>query len=135
MENSASSSKSRDLAIRLRGDVATRDDSGDFARYLFMGLQFYTIAAVPVTWFGLWDSCRQFTEETGNGFQCVFGAITQVIGFATLAYRGSILRGQLATTLTNNGWHVPLINKRDEWTSTMYVGLTVTATERQESIC
>ncbi|KAH8766308.1 hypothetical protein F5882DRAFT_522144 [Hyaloscypha sp. PMI_1271] len=114
-----SSSKSRDLAIRPHGDVATRDDPGDFARYLFMGLKIYAVANAPVTWFGLIASCQQFTQETGNGFQCVFGAISQVIAVATLAYQGAVWRGQLATALTNNGWHVPGINKRDEWASIM----------------
>jgi len=114
-----SSSKSRDLAIRPRGDVATRDDPDDFARYLFMGLKVFTVAAAPVTWLGLVASCQQFTEETANGIQCIFGAITQVIAIVTLSYQGAIWRGQLATALTNNGWHVPGINKRDEWASIM----------------
>lgn len=114
-----SSSESRDLAIRPRGDVATRDDPGDVARFLFMGLKIYVVANAAVTWYGLVESCQQFTQETGNGVQCVFGAITQVIAIVTLAYQGSIWRGQLATTLNNNGWHVPGINKRDEWASIM----------------
>lgn len=114
-----SRSESRDLAIRPRGDVATRDDPGDVARFLFMGLKIYVVANAAVTWYGLVESCQQFTQETGNGVQCVFGAITQVIAIVTLAYQGSIWRGQLATTLNNNGWHVPGINKRDEWASIM----------------
>lgn len=114
-----SRSESRDLAIRPRADVATRDDPGDVARYIFMGLKIYVVANAAVTWYGLVESCQQFTQETGNGVQCVFGAITQVIAIVTLVYQGSIWRGQLATTLNNNGWHVPGINKRDEWASIM----------------
>lgn len=107
------------MAIRARGDVAIRDDPGDFARYLFMGLKIYAVAAGPVTWYGLVESCQQFTQEAGNGVQCVFGAITQLIAVVTLVYQGAVWRGQLATTLTNNGWHVPGINKRDEWIGNM----------------
>lgn len=113
------SAESSELAARSSGEVAIRDDPGDFARYLFMGLRVYTVVAAPVTWYGLVDSCSQFTEETGNGIQCVFGAITQVIAIVTLVYQGAIWRGQLAQRLTDNGWHVPGINKRDEWVSNM----------------
>ena len=97
-----------------------------------MGLKIYAVANAPVTWFGLIASCQQFTQETGNGFQCVFGAISQVIAVATLAYQGAVWRGQLATALTNNGWHVPGINKRDEWASIMYVDLVVAVFEKRK---
>lgn len=107
------------MAIRPRGDVAIRDDPGDFARYLFMGLKVFSVANAAVNWYSLEGSCSQFTQEVGNGIQCVFGAISQVIAVATLVYQGAVWRGQLATALTNNGWHVPGINKRDEWASIM----------------
>ena len=103
MQARRSSSESRDWAIRPRGDVATRDDPGDFARYLSMGLKMFGVAAAGVTWDGLVQSCEQFTQETGNGIKCVFGAISQVIAVVTLVYQGSVRRGQLATTLNNNG--------------------------------
>jgi hypothetical protein len=119
LEPSKTDSKSTDLAARPRGDLAIRVDDSAFARYLFMGLKIFTVANAAVTWYSLADSCSQFTEETGNGVQCIFGAISQVIAITTLAYQGAIWRGQLATTLTNNGWHVPGINKRDEWASIM----------------
>lgn len=113
------SSKTRDLIIRPRGDVATRDDPGDFARYLFMGLKIYAIGSAAVNWFSLVNSCQQFTDQVGNGIQCVFGAISQVIAIATLTYQAVEWRGQLATHLNNNGWYVPGINKRDEWARIM----------------
>jgi hypothetical protein len=99
--------------------VATRDNPDKFGKYLFMGLRIFAVAAAPVTWYGLVGSCQQLTQEAGNGIQCVFGAITQIIAIGTLTYQGSVWRGQLATKLTNNGWHVPGINKRDEWASIM----------------
>jgi hypothetical protein len=84
-----------------------------------MGLKIYAVVGGGVAWYGLIQSCAQIKEETGNGVQCVFGAISQVIAVATLAYQGSIWRGQLAERLTNNGWQVPGINKRDEWANIM----------------
>jgi hypothetical protein len=84
-----------------------------------MGLRIFGVAAAGVTWQSLIQSCEQFYQETTNGIQCVFGAVAQVIAITTIIYQGAVWRGQMATVLNNNGWHVPGINKRDEWASIM----------------
>jgi hypothetical protein len=99
--------------------MATRDDPAAFKKYLFLGLRVSSVAVAAVNWYSLVQSCSQFTEQTGNGVQCVFGAIGQLMAVATLTYQATVWRGQLAERLTNNGWHVPGINKRDEWGSVM----------------
>lgn len=119
LEPSKTDSKRTDLTMRPRGDLAIRVDETAFSRNLFMGLKIFTVANAAVNWYSLVGSCSQFTAETGNGVQCVFGAISQVIAITTLVYQGAIWRGRLATALTNNGWYVPGITKRDEWASIM----------------
>jgi hypothetical protein len=60
--------------------------------------------------------CREFSEEgsAGDGFLCVWGAISTVIGFAVLGDRGYQFYGLLGQRLTENGIQVIGINKRDE---------------------
>ncbi|CRG91923.1 hypothetical protein PISL3812_08977 [Talaromyces islandicus] len=111
--------ESRALATRASGDLSIRDDPDKFKKYLFLGLKVWAIAAGPVNWFSLVSSCQQFSHEVGSAIQCLFGAITQVVSIATLTYQGNVLRGQLGERLSANGWHVPGINKRDEWTTIM----------------
>ncbi|KAI1270432.1 hypothetical protein F5Y18DRAFT_368304 [Xylariaceae sp. FL1019] len=109
----------KSLAIRSKGDISIRDDPNQFGKYLFLGLKISAVIGAGVNWYGLVQSCSEFTQETGNGVQCVWGAISQVIAIVTLAYQGATWRGQLAQHLNNNGWHVPGINKRSEWAGTM----------------
>ncbi|KAI1293227.1 hypothetical protein F5Y03DRAFT_388013 [Xylaria venustula] len=115
----------KSLSLRPRGDMTTRDNEPAFVKYSTLGVKIFSAGAYVVTWYGLVASCQQFTQGTGNAVQCLFGAITTVISLVTLAYQGADLRGQLAQSLTNSGWHIPGINKRDEWASILARDLSV----------
>ncbi|KAK2799582.1 hypothetical protein FQN50_008420 [Emmonsiellopsis sp. PD_5] len=96
-------------------DVAIRaDDPGDFRRFTFLGLQAFAVANAGVQIFNIVKDCREFGEETANAFNCVWASISTVIGFAVLVDRAVIFRGHLGERLTESGWHVPGINKRDD---------------------
>ncbi|KAJ8106291.1 hypothetical protein ONZ43_g7116 [Nemania bipapillata] len=117
--------KNKSLSVRPRGDISIRDDPVAFKRYATLAVSLLSVSVGAVSFYGLVQSCAQFTQQTGNGVQCVFAAIGEVISIVTLVYQGAVWRGQLAQRLTNNGWHIVGINKRDEWTSLMARGLSV----------
>ncbi|KAK2789216.1 hypothetical protein FQN52_006308 [Onygenales sp. PD_12] len=96
-------------------DVAIRQNNpGNFRRYTAIGLEAFAVANAGVQMFNIVKDCREFGEETTNAFNCVWASISTVIGFAVLVDRAVIFRGHLADRLSENGWHVPGINKRDE---------------------
>lgn len=72
------------------------------------------MANAGVQVFNIIKDCREFDEETSSAFNCAWASIATVIGFAVLVDRTIILRGHLAERLSESGWHVPGINKRDE---------------------
>ncbi|KAK2743963.1 hypothetical protein FQN55_007012 [Onygenales sp. PD_40] len=100
-----------DVAIRQENQ---QDNPGNFRRYTGIGLQAFAVANAGVQVFNIVKDCREFGEEATNAFNCVWTSISTVIGFAVLVDRAVTFRGQLADRLSESGWHVPGINKRDE---------------------
>lgn len=79
-----------------------------------MGLQAFAVANAGVQIFNIVKDCKEWNEESTSAFNCVWASISTVIGFAVLVDRAIIFRGNLAHRLSESGWHVPGINKRDE---------------------
>ncbi|KAK2808464.1 hypothetical protein FQN50_004672 [Emmonsiellopsis sp. PD_5] len=105
--------KSTDISARQNPTRLTPTRT-DFKQWGFMGIKTFLAANAAVKFYSLQKDCKEFGEDTGSAFICIWNSIATIIGMGVLLHQANEVRGHLGTRLRDNGWHVPGITKREE---------------------